>query len=162
MGAAEVICCFFLEEKIHNRPEISDHFHTHVPEVRKTHMQCKTLWEWFGRQEGGMRCAACGTTCKCIQFVLRMQAHCARLCSVRDNMQVHRVLHEHAYRALVGVRRAVADCDAAFATRRHGLQQPLSALNPLIKAAKTVDSTRNARQPRAQAARAQAARAQAA
>ena len=34
MGAAEVICCFFLEEKIHNRPEISDHFHTHVPEVR--------------------------------------------------------------------------------------------------------------------------------
>ena len=54
MGAAEVICCFFLEEKIHNRPEISDHFHTHVPEVRKTHMQCKTLWEWFGRQEGGM------------------------------------------------------------------------------------------------------------
>ena len=33
MGAAEVICCFFLEEKIHNRPEISDHFHTHVPEV---------------------------------------------------------------------------------------------------------------------------------
>ena len=32
MGAAEVICCFFLEEKIHNRPEISDHFHTHVPE----------------------------------------------------------------------------------------------------------------------------------
>ena len=33
MDAAEVICCFFLEEKIHNRPEISDHFHTHVPEV---------------------------------------------------------------------------------------------------------------------------------
>ena len=33
MGAAEVICCFFLEEKIHNRPEISDHFHTHVPEI---------------------------------------------------------------------------------------------------------------------------------
>ena len=28
-----------------------------------------------------MRCAACGTTCKCIQFVLRMQAHCARLCA---------------------------------------------------------------------------------
>ena len=35
MGAAEVICCFFLEEKIHNRPEISDHFHTHVPELRE-------------------------------------------------------------------------------------------------------------------------------
>ena len=39
MGAAEVICCFFLEEKIHNRPEISDHFHTHVPErgAQNTH-----------------------------------------------------------------------------------------------------------------------------
>ena len=24
---------FFLEEKIHNRPEISDHFNTHVPEI---------------------------------------------------------------------------------------------------------------------------------
>ena len=32
MGAAEVICCFFRRENIHNRPEISDHFHTHVPE----------------------------------------------------------------------------------------------------------------------------------
>ena len=67
------------------------------------------------------------------------------VCSVRDNMQVHRVLHEHAYRALAGVRRAGFDPDEAFGTRpRHGLQQPLSALNPLIKAAKTVDSTRNA------------------
>ena len=37
MGAAEVICCFFLEEKIHNRPEISDHFHTHVPERSVKH-----------------------------------------------------------------------------------------------------------------------------
>ena len=37
MGAAEVICCFFLEEKIHNRPEISDHFHTHVPECCVKH-----------------------------------------------------------------------------------------------------------------------------
>ena len=33
MGAAEVICCFFLEEKIHNRPEISEHVHTRVPEI---------------------------------------------------------------------------------------------------------------------------------
>ena len=24
-----------------------------IPEVRKTHIQFKTLWEWFGRQEGG-------------------------------------------------------------------------------------------------------------
>ena len=71
MGAAEVICCFFRRENIHNRPEISEHVHTRVPEV----------------------------------------------CSVRDNMQVHRVLHEHAYRALAGVRRAGVDRDAAFGTR---------------------------------------------
>ena len=39
MGAAEVICCFFLEEKIHNRPEISEHVHTRVPErgAQNTH-----------------------------------------------------------------------------------------------------------------------------
>ena len=53
MDAAEVICCFFRRENIHNRPEISEHVHTRVPEVRKTHIQYKTLWEWFGRQEGG-------------------------------------------------------------------------------------------------------------
>ena len=32
MGAAEVICCFFRRENIHNRPEISEHVHTRVPE----------------------------------------------------------------------------------------------------------------------------------
>ena len=33
MGAAEVICCFFRRENIHNRPEISEHVHTRVPEI---------------------------------------------------------------------------------------------------------------------------------
>ena len=33
MDAAEVISCFFRRENIHNRPEISEHVHTRVPEI---------------------------------------------------------------------------------------------------------------------------------
>ena len=56
MGAAEVICCFFLEEKIHNRPEISDHFHTHVPEGCAKHTYNTRPFEngSAGRREEGL------------------------------------------------------------------------------------------------------------
>ena len=37
MGAAEVTCCFFRRENIHNRPEISEHVHTRVPERSVKH-----------------------------------------------------------------------------------------------------------------------------
>ena len=47
---------FFLEEKIYTTDQklVITSTHTYLSEVRKTHIQYKTLWEWFGRQEGGM------------------------------------------------------------------------------------------------------------
>ena len=38
---------------MHKRAKISGHINQLIAEVRKTHIQYKTLWEWFGRQEGG-------------------------------------------------------------------------------------------------------------
>ena len=46
----------FLEEKIHNRPEISDHFHTHVPEGCAKHTYNTRPFEngSAGRREEGL------------------------------------------------------------------------------------------------------------
>ena len=56
MGAAEVICCFFRRENIHNRPEISEHVHTRVPERSVKHANYNKgqgIRANSGKSEGG-------------------------------------------------------------------------------------------------------------
>ena len=56
MDAAEVICCFFRRENIHNRPEISEHVRTRVPEGCAKHTYNTRPFEngSAGRREEGL------------------------------------------------------------------------------------------------------------